>query len=90
MVRLVGSDDEDEQLLLLAGGLHSKPLEVVGETNVGMEPRDVLVEVEERLGAAVEDASLPLDETWHTTDLVEKRLELVERVRPRMAHRPTV
>jgi hypothetical protein len=82
--------DQGEQVRLLAGGLHSEPLEVVGESNVRMEAGRILVEVEERLGASVEHASLPLDEIRHAADLGEQRLELIEGVRPRMSHQTTV
>jgi len=71
---------------LLAGRLHPEPLEVVGEPNVRMEACRILVEVEERLGASVEHASRPLDETRHAADLTEQRLELIEGVRPRVSH----
>ena len=77
---------------MLVGRLDAEPVEAVGQADVGVQSRDVLVEVQERLRATMEHAALALDQSGHPAQLLEERLELVQRVRsPRVArhHRTT-
>jgi hypothetical protein len=48
-VRRSRGPDQGEQSVSIVQRLHAKALEVVSEPNIRMEPRGILVEVEERL-----------------------------------------
>src|SRR5262249_23584668 len=83
--------DQRQQLLALAGRLYADPLEVASHPNIRVQaPRDILMEVKERLGATIEDASLPLDEPRHAAKLTQQRLEVIECIRPGVSHETTV
>ena len=81
----LGADEGEERFALLAG-LDSEAFEVVGETDIGVQTGVVLVEVQERLRATVEDPALALHKAGHGTQLREKRLKLIERIRPGVPH----
>src|SRR3712207_9107229 len=66
--------------------LFRSPFELVGEPHVGVKAGRVLVEVQERLRAAVEDAALLLDERRDRAKALEHGLQFVERGRRRVAH----
>ena len=64
--------DHGEQLSALISRLDAVALEAVGETDVGVQSRRILVEVEERIG--------PLDQSRNLAQLDEERLQRVERL----------
>ena len=84
---LAGGADEREEPRSFVGCLDAEALELGAEADVGMEAGGILVEVEEGLRAPVEDAACALHEVRHAAQLGEEWLELVEGLRPCVAHR---
>ncbi len=59
-------------------GLDAQPLEALAETNVCVEARRIVVEVQERLRFAIEDARPALHEPCDRAQLAEERPESIE------------
>src|SRR5215831_8853451 len=83
-----GHEGHEPVLLVGLGGAH--PLEVVAQADVGVHARRVLVEVQEGLLPAVEDAPVAFDQAWYGPESDQQRLDAVERLGRRVPHRCTV
>src|SRR4051794_9704827 len=78
--------DSLEQLGLLRCSGDPHPLELVVEANVGEEVVAVLVEVQERSGAAVEGSPRLLPERVDLAELRQQWLHPVQRIAARVPH----
>jgi hypothetical protein len=68
-------------------GLDSMPLEILVQADVGVQPGGVVVEVDEGLGPAIEDASPDLLQIRHRPELGEHRFQAIEGGSVGVAHR---
>ena len=86
MVSPDGSAHEREERTAFGGGLDAVAVEVVADAHVGVQAARILVEVQERAGASVEDATRLLDDARQGAELGQQTVELVECLGARVPH----